>query len=47
MSAAAQSEVWVRGHVPRASLDWLEMDLAHDADALVMLGESSSEAWAR
>lgn len=44
---AAEPKVWVRGHVPREFLDWVERHWSHDGETRVMLGQCCFEVWER
>ena len=43
----AQSKAWVRGHVPREFLDWVERHWSHDDETRAMLVGCCFEAWDR
>ena len=40
-------KVWVKGHVPREFLDWVERHWSHDAETRALLSESCFEVWER
>ena len=44
---AAEPKVWVKGHVPREFLDWVERYWSHDDETRAMLGECCFEVWER
>ena len=41
------AKVWVKGHVPREFLDWVERHWAHDSETKAMLNECCFEEWER
>jgi len=41
------AKVWVRGHVPRKFLDWIEGHWVHDTEIKAMLRECCFEVWER
>jgi hypothetical protein len=42
-----QSEVWVKGRVPKELLDWVERHWSHDDETRAVLCECCFEVWAR
>jgi hypothetical protein len=42
-----QSKVWVRGHVPKEFMDWVERSWSHDDETKAVLGECCFEVWER
>ena len=42
-----RSKVWVRGHVPKEFLDWVERHWSHDNETNAMLSECCFEVWER
>ena len=42
-----QPRVWVRGHVPKEFLDWVERHWAHDNETKAMLSKCCFEVWER
>ena len=43
----ASPEAWVRGHVPKEFLDWVERHWSHDDETRAMLGGCCFEVWER
>jgi hypothetical protein len=41
------AKVWVKGHVPKDFLDWVERHWSHDRETRSMLGQCCFEAWER
>jgi hypothetical protein len=44
---AQKSKVWVKGHVPREFLDWVERHWSHDNETRAVLGECFFAVWER
>jgi len=44
---ATQSKVWVRGHVPKEFLDWVERHWSHDGETKAILSGCCFEVWER
>ena len=42
---ADQPKVWVKGHVPREFLDWVERYWSHDGETRAMLGGWGFGVW--
>ena len=42
---ATQPKVWVRGHVPREFVDWVEWHWSHDSERRAMLSEWGFGVW--
>ena len=45
--SATPSKVWVKGHVPREFLDWVERHWSHDDGTRAVLCECCFEVWKR
>ena len=45
--SVAQSMVWVKGHVPKEFLDWVERHWSHDGETRAVLSECCFEKWER
>ena len=43
--SVAQSKVWIKGHVPKEFLDWVERHWSHDDETRAMLSGSCFEVW--
>ena len=44
---SSQPKVWVRGHVPKEFLDWVERYWSHDDETRAMLDGCCFEVWER